>query len=169
MVLAQTKDFHDFINTVTTALNTTDNEWKMTVAYDDDKRWMIWAITLAFMLSLSVTFLLITIMVQKVRYRSMEKKYLDDLANPQKLRLRMYLDAESEGAVPTADMEDHILKARPIADLFPHTTILCTDIVGFTTWSSVRDPSLAFQLLQTLYHSFDKVRVRHNVHADIQS
>ena len=34
-----------------------------------------------------------------------------------------------------------IYKSKPIADLFPETTILFGDIVGFTAWSSVREPT----------------------------
>jgi hypothetical protein len=32
-------------------------------------------------------------------------------------------------------------KSKPIADLFPSTTILFADISGFTAWSSTREPS----------------------------
>ena len=30
------------------------------------------------------------------------------------------------------------------------------DIVGFTAWSSTREPSQVFTLLETIYHEFDK-------------
>jgi hypothetical protein len=33
------------------------------------------------------------------------------------------------------------IKAKPIADLFLSTTIMFADIVGFTAWSSTREPS----------------------------
>jgi hypothetical protein len=33
------------------------------------------------------------------------------------------------------------LRTKPIADLFPATTILFADISGFTAWSSTREPS----------------------------
>jgi class 3 adenylate cyclase len=29
------------------------------------------------------------------------------------------------------------------------------DIVGFSSWSSQREPAEIFELLQTLYHAFD--------------
>ena len=46
---------------------------------------------------------------------------------------------------------------KPIADLFPATTIMFADIAGFTAWSSVREPTQVFQLLETLYHAFVKM------------
>lgn len=36
--------------------------------------------------------------------------------------------------------QDHPGNMQPIADLFPHTTVMFADISGFTSWSSVRDP-----------------------------
>ena len=47
-------------------------------------------------------------------------------------------------------------KSRPIADLFPEATISFGDIAGFTAWSSTRDPSQVFSLLEAIYSSFDK-------------
>ncbi|CAB9500133.1 Receptor-type guanylate cyclase gcy [Seminavis robusta] len=52
---------------------------------------------------------------------------------------------------------------KPIADLFPNTTIMFADIVGFTAWSSVREPSQVFSLLETLYHAFDEIAKRRRV------
>lgn len=49
-----------------------------------------------------------------------------------------------------------ITKSRPIADLFPEATISFMDIVGFTAWSSTREPTQVFELLETVYRSFDK-------------
>jgi class 3 adenylate cyclase len=52
---------------------------------------------------------------------------------------------------------------KPIADLFPHTTVLFADIVGFTAWSSEREPEQVFTLLQTVYHAFDRLAKRRGV------
>jgi Adenylate and Guanylate cyclase catalytic domain len=46
---------------------------------------------------------------------------------------------------------------KPIADLFTHATVMFADISGFTAWSSVREPSQVFTLLEKVYASFDKV------------
>ena len=45
----------------------------------------------------------------------------------------------------------------PIADFFPSATVLFMDIAGFTAWSSSREPSQVFILLETIYRSFDKI------------
>jgi class 3 adenylate cyclase len=52
---------------------------------------------------------------------------------------------------------------RPLADLFPNCTVLFADIAGFTAWSSLRDPSQVFTLLETVYHSFDKIARKRGV------
>ena len=44
---------------------------------------------------------------------------------------------------------------QPIADLFPHCTVFFADIVGFTAWSSTREPAQVFLLLQAVYQAFD--------------
>jgi hypothetical protein len=51
----------------------------------------------------------------------------------------------------------------PIAALFPETSILSADIVGFTSWSSIREPSQVFQLLEALYGAYDKIAHRRHV------
>lgn len=43
------------------------------------------------------------------------------------------------------------LGTKPIADLFLETTVLFADIAGFTPWSSAREPSQVFILLENIY------------------
>jgi len=52
---------------------------------------------------------------------------------------------------------------KPMADLFLETTVMFADIVGFTAWSSVREPSQVFTLLETVYAAFDEIAKRHRV------
>jgi Adenylate and Guanylate cyclase catalytic domain len=66
---------------------------------------------------------------------------------------RYFSSARSVSAAPS----DSIFGSDPIADLFPHTTVMFLDIEGFTAWSSERDPSQVFKLLESLYHGFDAV------------
>jgi Adenylate and Guanylate cyclase catalytic domain len=49
-----------------------------------------------------------------------------------------------------------LLGTEPIADFFPNTSVLFADIAGFTAWSSTREPSQVFALLETLYGAMDK-------------
>jgi hypothetical protein len=51
----------------------------------------------------------------------------------------------------------------PIADLFPSATVGFLDIAGFTAWSSQREPSQVFILLETIFRSFDKIAQKRNV------
>jgi len=37
------------------------------------------------------------------------------------------------------------------------------DLVGFTAWSSMREPSQVFTLLETVYHEFDVIAKRRRV------
>ncbi|CAB9504460.1 Receptor-type guanylate cyclase gcy [Seminavis robusta] len=55
------------------------------------------------------------------------------------------------------------LKSKPIADLFPNTTVMFADMEGFTAWSSQRDPISVFHLLETVYNAFDEIAARRKV------
>ena len=75
-------------------------------------------------------------------------------------RLKEFL---SEAEVAHSDRDDFMYKSKPIADLYPETTIMFADIAGFTAWSSTRDPTQVFTLLETLYGAFDAVAKRRGV------
>jgi len=45
----------------------------------------------------------------------------------------------------------------PIANFFANTTVMFGDIAGFTAWSSSRQPSEVFTLLETLYGKIDSI------------
>jgi class 3 adenylate cyclase len=51
----------------------------------------------------------------------------------------------------------------PIADLFPNSTVLFADVAGFTAWSSVREPSQVFILLEGIYNAFDTIARRRKI------
>ena len=53
--------------------------------------------------------------------------------------------------------------SKPLADLFLETTVLFADISGFTAWSSVRDPTQVFLLLEAVYKAFDAIASRRRV------
>lgn len=74
-----------------------------------------------------------------------------------KIRLKSFISASPDEQA-AANVNDHRYSngMEPIADLFPHTTILFADIAGFTAWSSEREPSQVFTLLETIYRDMDR-------------
>ena len=73
-------------------------------------------------------------------------------------QLQNFLDTNAKpdgGAVDTAD--------RPIADLFLETTIMFADICGFTAWSSVREPSQVFALLESVFTALDAIAQKRRI------
>jgi len=70
-------------------------------------------------------------------------------------RVKSFLGGDTNG-VNDAD-------AQPIADLFPHCTVLFADITNFTAWSSTREPAQVFVLLQSLFQAFDQIAKRRRV------
>lgn len=55
------------------------------------------------------------------------------------------------------DRDIEATNSQPIADLFPETTIMFSDIVGFTAWSSSREPTQVFLLLEAIFNKFDSL------------
>eukprot|EP00934_Nitzschia_sp_Nitz4_P004638 Nitzschia sp. Nitz4//scaffold197_size40390//30718//39231//NITZ4_007521-RA/size40390-augustus-gene-0.11-mRNA-1//1//CDS//3329540496//4628//frame0 len=78
-----------------------------------------------------------------------------------KHRLKTFL-ANAPNSRQEDKSEDFSLN-KPIADLFPHCTVFFADIVGFTAWSSEREPADVFTLLQTIYQAFDRIAKRRGV------
>lgn len=70
-------------------------------------------------------------------------------------RLQTFLSTGSAGAGG---------RTKPIADLFLDTTVLFADIVGFTAWSSTREPSQVFQLLESVYREFDNLASKRGIY-----
>lgn len=60
--------------------------------------------------------------------------------------------------------DNEMFRSKPIAELFPETTVLFCDLVGFTAWSSTREPASVFVLLETLFHHFDKLAAKKMVY-----
>jgi hypothetical protein len=79
-----------------------------------------------------------------VRNRLLDDNDKSDLENDRgaKSRLKTFMVA-AEGQEDDLEMDDEdgiMYKSKPIADLFPETTIMFADIPGFTAWSSMREP-----------------------------
>lgn len=80
-------------------------------------------------------------------------------------KLKKFLGGEKDRTEVSEETLDvrAIYETKPIADFFPETTIMFADIVGFTAWSSAREPSQVFTLLETIYHKFDQTAKQRQV------
>lgn len=76
----------------------------------------------------------------------------------QKNRLKSFMTD-----VQAAEGESAGVVSQPIADLFPEATVMFGDIEGFTAWSSTREPSQVFVLLESLYGAFDALASKRGV------
>eukprot|EP00934_Nitzschia_sp_Nitz4_P009338 Nitzschia sp. Nitz4//scaffold173_size47512//39053//44677//NITZ4_007167-RA/size47512-processed-gene-0.41-mRNA-1//-1//CDS//3329538829//9328//frame0 len=70
-------------------------------------------------------------------------------------------ESESSNKVGLEELEEE--ECMAIADLYPNCSVCFMDIVGFTRWSSKREPWEVFKLLETLYKTFDKIAKRLDV------
>jgi class 3 adenylate cyclase len=87
--------------------------------------------------------------------RQQKKTFLPRLMETPKLQIKNFLANTSATNENPESIYD-----EPIADLFPHTTVFFADIAGFTAWSSEREPSHVFKLLETLYSAFDRIAAK---------
>ena len=70
-------------------------------------------------------------------------------------KLQNFLDdgtMDNEGGIDT-----------PIADLFLETTIMFADITDFTAWSSMREPTQVFTLLENVFSALDRLAQKRRV------
>lgn len=86
------------------------------------------------------------------------------LRNTRKHRgnLKMFLN-EGKNGQQDVHASNGDTSSMPLADLFLDTTVLFADISGFTAWSSVREPTQVFILLETLYQAFDSAAKKRGV------
>jgi Adenylate and Guanylate cyclase catalytic domain len=76
---------------------------------------------------------------------------------------------ENKGGLSAAESVENSVdnwnsRTKPIADFFPAATILFADIIGFTAWSSTREPTQVFILLESIFHEFDIIAKRRGVY-----
>jgi hypothetical protein len=81
------------------------------------------------------------------------KRLLQSMMQTNPLLMAVEGDDQERTAIPHGEFD----LAKPIADLFTDCTVLFSDIVGFTAWSSQREPDQVFLLLQNVYQSFDAI------------
>jgi hypothetical protein len=133
---------------------------------DENKHAKMVAITIAVAFAfLSIAFIGYSIFVrfkyEQLRLRAERSNAIVESMFPEMVRDKILQD-EYERFTPTHDNSGEVSKKakstrKPLADLFLETTVLYADIVGFTAWSSVREPFQVFTLLETLFSEFDKI------------
>lgn len=116
--------------------------------------------------------LLASLFPKPVRDRLVAEREQQERKTGAKHQLKSFLNKESE--IPGEGSKSSNLDlieassvstpSKPIADLFPETTILFADIAGFTAWSSQREPAQVFTLLETLYNAFDAIAVKRKIY-----
>jgi len=99
---------------------------------------------------------------KKIRRKLLREQSTRKIKNKSgKAGLRSYLDKES--GADEGNKSNNGNPPKPIADLFSETTIMFADIAGFTAWSSTREPSQVFILLESIYRQFDSIAKRRRV------
>lgn len=89
---------------------------------------------------------------------------------PEVVRSRLFEDEKQENgnnnftqAGVIEQQQQQAVSGKPIADLFPHCTVMFADLAGFTKWSSSRTPTDVFTLLETIYGEMDAIARRYKV------
>jgi class 3 adenylate cyclase len=163
VVLAETDDYYSgaYNRIVSTTLDTTDDLWQMSIVYTTSSNWLGWGMAVTIALSLVVAALVFMIVLERYKLGDMRRRYFKDVAQPQKLRLRLFLDDHLNETKTLAAAE--LLDQKPIADFYPAVTVFFADIIGFESFASEREPSQVFKLLQTVFYHFDRVGLKRQV------
>jgi Adenylate and Guanylate cyclase catalytic domain len=74
-----------------------------------------------------------------------------------------YYSNQDSNPSEVMDQRSTAVMDRPNAQLYPDTTVIFADIVGFTQWSSIRQPTEVFHLLEVVYAGFDALAKHHGV------
>jgi class 3 adenylate cyclase len=84
-------------------------------------------------------------------------------SNETHLKKYMAVRKNSTDVAGHGEVVNGMYTTKPIADFFPNTTIMFADIMGFSTWSSNREPTQVFILLETVFRAFDAYAKRREI------
>jgi class 3 adenylate cyclase len=108
------------------------------------------------------TALVTSLFPEGVRDRLMDQAQNKDFMLSGKSRLQNFLTGD-DAMTTTRIGGGGSQCSAPIADLFPFCTVFFADIAGFTAYSSTREPSQIFILLETIYQAFDVLAKKRGV------
>jgi len=101
-----------------------------------------------------------TAVVSSLFPANVREQIINDEANDpsqQHRRAGAFLGSTVEGSA------SNILNPTPLATKYPNCTVYFADLVGFTKWSSTREPEMVFHLLEAIFKEFDAVAARWGV------
>ena len=98
---------------------------------------------------------------QHIRKQLMENRPQDQQNHNEKhTTSKSRINSLLSSSTHTNDRCTNKMGSKPMADLYLNSTVMFADIVGFTAWSSVREPTQVFELLESVYGSFDRLAKR---------
>jgi class 3 adenylate cyclase len=114
------------------------------------------ALTLLVIIGIGIVFILYDVKVE-----NRQKKVLSSAMRSSEIVSSLFPTSVQDQLYPITDKEKNGCDdgapagIGPIATLYPETTVMFAGIKGFTKWSSTREPTKVFCLLETLYGEFD--------------
>mmetsp|Transcript_3577 Transcript_3577/g.5998 ORF Transcript_3577/g.5998 Transcript_3577/m.5998 type:complete len:726 (-) Transcript_3577:367-2544(-) len=140
VVLAETPNFDpEELEFVTTKLQTTNNEWEMSVSYNNVS-WTPWALAGAALASAMIALLIGTVLIEK----AINQDILQDLLPGKSL--------------------NKIKRGKVVIEKFDIVTIFFADIVGYTTMSSQMRPIEVMRMLNDFFSGMDNLAKKHGVY-----
>ena len=126
---------------VTLSLDTGDNDWVISVGYDDgfSPNYKKWAYPIVFCAAFAFTILMLLVLVSKKEH----ERLLGKLLPPHAIR--------------------KLRKGRTVVEKYNMVTIFFSDIVGYTSMSAEMSPEEVMQMLNDLYTKFDEVLQKHKI------
>ena len=127
-------------SSVSIPLNSTDNEWVLTVWYDSDPSWRVWGCVCCVLAAIPLSFILMMVLVtskkhQLLLYRMMPRHVIRELE-----------------------------RGGTVVEKYENATIFFSHLVGFTALSDRIKPIEFMSILNQIYAEFDRLVLKHKVY-----
>eukprot|EP00522_Entomoneis_paludosa_P011404 CAMPEP_0172451244 /NCGR_PEP_ID=MMETSP1065-20121228/9354_1 /TAXON_ID=265537 /ORGANISM="Amphiprora paludosa, Strain CCMP125" /LENGTH=1163 /DNA_ID=CAMNT_0013203175 /DNA_START=91 /DNA_END=3582 /DNA_ORIENTATION=+ len=182
-------DDHDSDRRLLKRVSIASGSWDVVVVpvddtYDPSFPFIIFGSVMIFLIGMGVSFWMYsnmrrTVEIYRAKAQAEAERTIVTNLFPETVRERLVEGAKAKNelirrrarrrkAKGSLNVSDHLTSealfgSKPIADYYPAVTILCADLAGFTAWSSQREPSQVFSLLEVIYHDFDEVAKRRGI------
>lgn len=122
-----------------TQLQTTNNEWEITVTYQLNQGWETYALLAVVVSSILISFLLTIVLVEKSIHHDLLTQFIPDKA------LKSYQ------------------RGNVVIQKFDTVTIFFCDIVGYTNMSAKMGPLSIMRMVNEFFRGMDELARKHNV------